>query len=99
MESPDSIFAVSISLVYTFTFVPGMQVLLDALGTQWTPVTLSSALTSLLAAGTRDRKRQRDFVMTICRKVLACSLVGTMLLTDAIGLAQLSELYYSPLQV
>jgi hypothetical protein len=27
--------------VYTFTFVPGMQVLLDALGTQWTPPQVS----------------------------------------------------------
>jgi len=37
MERPDSMFALSISLVYTFTFVPGLHVLLNALSPEWRP--------------------------------------------------------------
>ena len=37
METPHSLFALSISLVYAFTFVPGLRVLLDALEPAWIP--------------------------------------------------------------
>lgn len=37
MEMPDSIFSLSLSLVYTLTFAPGMHILLGSLGPEWSP--------------------------------------------------------------
>lgn len=37
MEMPDSMFSLSISLVYTLTFAPGMHILLRSLGPEWSP--------------------------------------------------------------
>ena len=37
MEDMDSMFSLSLSLVYTLTFVPDMHILLDSLGPEWSP--------------------------------------------------------------
>jgi len=37
MESPDSLFTVSISLVYTLSWTPGMHTLLQAIAPEWSP--------------------------------------------------------------